>query len=273
MTIQLPVPFEYDLSSPPPGAEPVPTSAEGARHTIFSPQAQAKFLDHLSTNGNVRLACKAAGVSAQTAYRARRKSLALAQSWDAALLSARTHAETVLAERALSGTEESVFYHGEEVATRIRYDSRLLLVHLARLDRLEERAEVTAALAGLDDAIEALERGEELAEIGTGDSWAPASAGAQELPLDSVPCVPSCRAPEEICEDERLDAMHAARPEGALKPYQLGNSMDETGEIEALQLEAFEAGVPEWWLIIDEDALDRALGEGLAMGHQGAGGS
>jgi hypothetical protein len=36
-----------------------------------------------------------------------------------------------------------------------------------------------------------------------------------------------------------------------------------------LQLEAFEAGVPEWWLIIDEDALDRALEEGL----QRAGGS
>ena len=47
---------------------------------------------------------------------------------------ARDHAEQVLADRALNGVEEKVFYHGEEVATRTRYDSRLLLAHLARLD-------------------------------------------------------------------------------------------------------------------------------------------
>nr|WP_298897133.1 hypothetical protein [uncultured Altererythrobacter sp.] len=224
-------------------------------HTpIFSPQAQAKFLDNLSVGGNVRHACKLARVSPQTAYRARRKSAQLAALWDAALLSARGHAEEVLATRALEGTEESVFYHGEEVATRIRYSDRLLLAHLGRLDRLAERAEVSAALHEFDDAVEALQRGEALPEI------LPQANSLQ----DSVPSVPSCRTPEEISEDERLDAMHAARPEGALKPYQLGHSIDETGEIEALQLEAFEAGVPEWWLIIDEHALDRALEAGLA---------
>jgi hypothetical protein len=39
-----------------------------------------------------------------------------------------------------------VFYHGEEVARRRRYDSRLLLAHLARLDRLcEARADAGEA--------------------------------------------------------------------------------------------------------------------------------
>ena len=55
------------------------------RHTIFSPRAQGDFLENLSTNGNVRLACRAARVSPQTAYRARRRSPAFARAWDAAL--------------------------------------------------------------------------------------------------------------------------------------------------------------------------------------------
>jgi hypothetical protein len=52
---------------------------------------------------------------------------------------------TVLADRALNGVTETVFYHGEEVATRTRYDARLLLAHLARLDRLETRPGVNRA--------------------------------------------------------------------------------------------------------------------------------
>ncbi|RGP40939.1 hypothetical protein BPTFM16_01234 [Altererythrobacter insulae] len=263
MTVQtqLPVPYEYR-----PGHTPV-----------FSPQAQGAFLDNLSINGNVRNACKVARVSPQTAYRARRQSPALAQLWDAALLSARDRAEEVLADRAMKGTEESVFYHGEEVATRIRYDSRLLLAHLARLDRLAERAEVSAALTQMDDAVDALKRGEELPE---------------NLALDSVPSVPSCREPssssaavgqtitsssghrpqvaeggrphkDAVGHEQRLSAMEAARPEDALKPHQLGSSIEETGAIEALQLDAFEVGLPEWWLITSEEALEAALTHAL----------
>lgn len=246
---------------------------ENARHTIFSPQSQAKFLSHLSLNGNVRLACRAARVSPQTAYRARRAHTAFARAWDAALLSARDHAEQVLADRALNGVEEAVFYHGEEVARRVRYSDRLLLAHLARLDRLAERAEVSAALSQLDDTIEALERGEELiervpAQAGTSCNLrgAPAVAGAQEgqtvahenAAQDTVPCVPSCRdsAPEnpaveagveagEPPLERRLRAMEAARPADAPPLSQSGDP----GEVELLQLLAFEAGLDEWWLM------------------------
>ena len=44
------------------------------RHSVFSPQAQGAFLAHLQLFGNVRLACQAARVSTQTAYRHRRAS-------------------------------------------------------------------------------------------------------------------------------------------------------------------------------------------------------
>ena len=94
----------------------------GEGRSVFSPRRQAEFLASLQLFGNVRLACRAARISAQTAYRQRR-------AWDAALLAARAHAEATLADRALNGVEEAVFYHGEEVARRRRYDSRLLLAH------------------------------------------------------------------------------------------------------------------------------------------------
>ncbi|MFN2100350.1 hypothetical protein [Altererythrobacter sp. MF3-039] len=230
-------------------------SIEPTRYTIFSPQARAKFLDHLSINGNVRLACKVAGVSSQTAYRARRKHPELAQLWDAALVSARSHAEDVLANRALDGTEETVFYHGEEVATRIRYDSRLLLAHLARLDRMAERADVTATLPVFDEAIAALEEGREVADI---------------LPQDSAPCAPSRRISAQEKEaqeqaereaswayDERVRLMERARPEDAPLIEEMND--DPGYDLEVVQLEAFEEGLDEWWTIRDEYELDERL--------------
>jgi hypothetical protein len=95
-------------------------------------------------------------VSRSAAYRMRRECLLFSELWDAALLHARPMVEEVLADRALNGTQETVFYHGEEVATRTRYDSRLLLAHLGRLDRLERDPHVVEASYGFDRQLEAL---------------------------------------------------------------------------------------------------------------------
>lgn len=51
----------------------------------------------------------------------------------------------------------------------------------------------------------------------------------------------------------RLDRMDAARPAGAREPHQLGG---DPGEIEWLQLLAFEAGEEEWWLLSGEVAAN-----------------
>lgn len=136
--------------------------------TVFTPRRRAKFCDQLAHHGNVRLAAKAAGVSPQTAYRARRSCLDFAACWDAALVLARDVAEQVLADRAINGVEEAVYYHGEEVATRRRYDSRLLLAHLARLDaRVErdrqEQGGAEALASEFDHALGRLEAGEQVA--------------------------------------------------------------------------------------------------------------
>ncbi len=142
----------------------LPILTTNPAHTIFTPRRKAAFLTQLAQSGNVRLACRAAGVSPQTAYRARRASPALEQAWDAALIAAKPIAEQVLADRALNGVEEPVFYHGEEVARRTRFDARLLLAHIGRLDALAAEPEMDAALRDLDAHIATLESGEELAE-------------------------------------------------------------------------------------------------------------
>lgn len=137
----------------------------------FTSERQVRFLDALAAGGNVRAACALVGVSAETAYRARRRDAVFAAGWAGALVLAREHAEAVLADRALNGVEEAVFYHGEEVARRRRFDGRLLLAHLARLDRrcdahdgalaAERFDEILAVLGGAEvdpDMLDAAER-------------------------------------------------------------------------------------------------------------------
>jgi hypothetical protein len=64
---------------------------------------------------------------------------------------------------AVEGVEEPVFYRGEQVGTRRKYDSRLLLAHLARLDKLQED-EAALADAGRFDELLARIAGDELPE-------------------------------------------------------------------------------------------------------------
>ncbi|MEM1052392.1 MAG: hypothetical protein AAGI28_09890 [Pseudomonadota bacterium] len=122
----------------------------------FPRRAQAEFLKVLAQWGNVRAAAKAVGISRSAAYRTRRDSIIFAELWDAALLCARPQVEEVLADRALNGVEEVVYYHGEEVATRTRYDSRLLLAHLGRLDQLEDKPRVLEASYDFEQQVDKL---------------------------------------------------------------------------------------------------------------------
>ncbi len=135
-----------------------------AQHNAFTSPRIACFLEHLSREGNVRAAAQAAGVSAQTAYVRRRRDPVFAGLWDAALIVAREAAEQVLAARAIHGTVETIWFRGEAVGERRRFDARLLLAHLARLDTRAARAsaQVHASLATFDDTLAALVAGEDL---------------------------------------------------------------------------------------------------------------
>jgi len=108
--------------------------------SLWTAEVKVRFLDCLSQRGNVRLACRAVGLSAETAYRQRRRDGLFARGWAAAMALARKVGEQVLADRAIDGIEEDVWFRGELVGTRRRHDSRLLLAHLGRLDKAVDPA-------------------------------------------------------------------------------------------------------------------------------------
>lgn len=121
-------------------------------------KVQVEFIEELVRWGNVRAAAQRIGVSRANLYRMRRACETFRLLWDAALVLARPRVEEVLADRALNGVSESVFYHGEEVATRTRHDARLLLAHLGRLDRMENTFKVQRTLGQFEAELALLRR-------------------------------------------------------------------------------------------------------------------
>ncbi|WP_052208584.1 hypothetical protein [Croceibacterium mercuriale] len=126
------------------------------RHDGWTPDRTARFLDTLSHKGNVSRAAAAIGLSRETAYCRRRRDPLFARAWAAAMLLAREEGGHILADRALEGVEEEVWFRGELVGTRRRYDNRLLLAHIARLDRLALDETATADAARFDELVACL---------------------------------------------------------------------------------------------------------------------
>ena len=257
--------------------DPQPANDTAPDPSLFTRERQTTFLAALAATGQVRSASAKEGVSHQTAYRARLASPGFRRAWDAALLAARAQAEEMLACRALEGWEEDVVYHGEVVATRRRWSDRLLLAHLARLDRLCADAEVAEFADAFDDHLGRYAAGEDRPARGASTGSAGADQGADEAAEseddkfspgqwstrstqpESEPCPdcggrclgPAAALTSMDCQwlGNRLDAMEAARPGEALSPYQFPGG-DLQGEIEGEQLAAFEAGVEEWWRVV-----------------------
>ena len=212
----------------------LPEDSTRSAQRQFNAHAQGIFLTRLSLTGSVRSAAKSAGTSHQTVYRLRRSCTLFRRAWDAALLVAREQAEEVLAVRAIEGVAEEVWYHGEVVATRRRYDSRLLLAHLARLDRLAERADIAALAQDFDAVLARLEQGGDLAGLGVdeaagtaGDEGAGDNGSGQcnRRSMSGAGDEDDKVAEEgEEIEDPyfaRLDVMEAARPDDAPRPHML----------------------------------------------------
>jgi hypothetical protein len=116
------------------------------RHDGWTPERKALFLEDLAARGNVRAACARVGLSREAAYRLRRREPLFARGWGAALQLARDSVAETYDDRAFDGIEEEVWHRGELVGTRRRNDTRLMLAHMARLDKLVEQQE------SIDDA-------------------------------------------------------------------------------------------------------------------------
>lgn len=290
--------------------------------TLFDRAGQVRFLDHLSINGSARGAARAAGVSHQTVYRMRRGNREFRRAWAAAMLLARPHAEAVIGDRAIDGIEEEVWFRGEVVGTRRRYDTRLLLAHIGRLDRLEEDADAAVLADDFDMVLDRVGSGQDLppkpkiaepvdplAETNTNgaksaDSRAiepcnmrsmSAAEAAGKLPCKcpgaahgiddgqphfrmtargpepvvnlgdgTGPCCdrpawPGCRdCPHYPVVNRIYGEMEEHRPVDAPPLDELGDP----GLVEDCQMEAFEAGDPEWWRMGEDRVLFERDGYG-----------
>ncbi len=189
------------------------------RRDGWSAELKLRFLDHLAAKGTVRGACASAGMSPEAAYRLRRRDALFARGWAAALGLARENAADVLACRALDGIEEEVWFRGELVGTRRRHDSRLLLAHLARLDRLVEQHPGGADGARFDELL-ALIAGEEVPDEIAGEedalppereTFAEAAAVLAEAAYREA-CLPGC-GPDSAADDQEPDEEAGAEDE------------------------------------------------------------
>ncbi len=273
--------------TPPATAAPETVPARTLAHTIddlpddharapqqqFARADQVVFLERLSIGGSVRAASRVARVSHQTVYRLRRSCARFRAGWNAALLLARDHAEATLAENALHGVEEEVWYHGEAVGKRRRFDARLLLAHLARLDRLEEAPDASFHAGAFDEVLERIGADEDLPDRA-------AAAKADIEPVDgshdfvSEPCntrsmsraeagegaqvTPDDGGPERSALYRLYAAMEDARPDRTPPPEVLGDP----DAAEDCQIAAFESGDANWWRYGEDYVLYEADDDG-----------
>lgn len=173
------------------GGAACPERSRADRRDGFTPAAEQLFLRTLAETGVVADACRATGITRQAAY-ARRNSAAgrpFALAWDAAQLIARTPLGDDALSRARHGVIERVYRNGELVAERHRYDNRLTMAVLARLDRLAEghgeNAPVIRAVAReFDEFLERLPQGLAAAEAFVAARFPAPDGAGRPIPVD-----------------------------------------------------------------------------------------
>jgi hypothetical protein len=90
-------------------------------------QWRESFLSALEDSGRVDLACKAAGIARQTAYRHRQEDPEFAAQWDASKAVAIELLEDEAFRRAYEGTEKPVYQRGVLVGGIQEYSDTLLI--------------------------------------------------------------------------------------------------------------------------------------------------
>lgn len=130
-------------------------TARTIRHDGWTPARERTFCEKLAETGSVIHAARAADMSAQSAYARRNTAAGRAfhLAWEAALIHARRRLSDELLCRAMNGCVEAVHRNGVIVAEKHRYDNRLSMAVLTRLDRQTEdsRQDATAARVVADE--------------------------------------------------------------------------------------------------------------------------
>lgn len=150
-----------DGAPPPNGYDPaeyrwVPVRRR-ARYDGWTEEKMRRFIEVLADTGQVSLACKAVGMSRESAYRLRRSphGAAFARAWDAARHHAGSFLEDVAFERAIEGEERPVYNeYGEVIATKRVVNDRLLMFLLRHLKPERYAADALARPAPPPEPVE-----------------------------------------------------------------------------------------------------------------------
>lgn len=99
------------------------------RHDGWTPERQVDFIRALAASACVIEACRAVGMSSESAYtlRAREGADSFCAAWDAALRHALGRVADGAVGRAINGVATPIFYKGEQVGERRRYNDRLAM--------------------------------------------------------------------------------------------------------------------------------------------------
>ena len=118
------------------------TPAASTRATGWTPARQTTFIEALSQSGCVHEACRAVGLSRQSAYalRMRTDAQGFRLAWDAAIDLAMRRLSDECLSRALNGEAQPIFFQGEQIGERRRYDNKLAMFLLRYRDPLRYAA-------------------------------------------------------------------------------------------------------------------------------------
>jgi hypothetical protein len=132
--------------------ETVFTETRRLRSDGWTPDKKRIFLSRLAECGVVKEACFAAGMSARAAYNLRDRDPLFDAGWQAACVMARPRLADEAFSRSMNGVVERIYKDGVIVAERHRYDNKLTMAVLgrldARIDRDQERGAPHLALVG-----------------------------------------------------------------------------------------------------------------------------
>lgn len=177
------------------------TETRSLRHDGWTPEKKRLFLERFAECGIIVEACEAAGMSAKSVYNLRDRDPLFAAGLDAASVKARAPLADEAYSRARNGVVERIYKDGIVVAERHRYDNRLTMAVLARLDSRIDRAEEKGA-AHLAVAERWDEYLDALAEDRREDGLALLGPPAAPAPL--APATPL----EGISRDRELHELH-----------------------------------------------------------------
>jgi hypothetical protein len=186
------------------------TETRALRHDGWTPEKQMRFLQRLGECGVVAEACRAVGMSARAAYNLRDRDSLFAAGWEAASAMARPRLADEAFSRAMNGVVERIYKDGAVVAERHRYDNRLTMSVLARLDARADRAE---------------ERGApHLALVARWDEYLAALAEDRRDDGLALLAPPQPDGPPQIAGDRELRELHAG--EGTAAGADMGEGPD-----------------------------------------------